>query len=60
MFILKMFLIIFAVLVAVSLVKTVEFFNSLPEKANGKTVVAWDALILFVSLIAVIAVLAFI
>ncbi len=43
--------ILFSVVVAVLMWKTVEYFNGLPEKDKNKPLLAWDTLMLFLMLI---------
>lgn len=46
--------IIFLVVILICMIKTVEFFNIIPERNKYKSVLAWDVLILFMVIVALI------
>lgn len=45
---------VFLVVVIICIVKTAEYFNTLPESNKYKPVIAWDLLVLFFVAIALI------
>lgn len=60
MFIVKIAIILFILIVALCCWKTAELFNIYPDKAKGKVILAWDIFVLFLVLVALVAVLCFI
>ena len=44
--------------VALCLWKTSELFNNFPDNVKGKAVLAWDFVVLFLALVALVVVLA--
>ncbi len=50
----KVFCILLILILAILLWKTGEYFNTLPEKERGKPIIAWDMLVMFFTLIALV------
>lgn len=50
----KVACIVFILILAVLLWKTGEYFNTIPEDGKGKPIIAWDMVVLFFTLIALV------
>ena len=56
-FVIKILLILFIVILALCLWKTGELFNHFPDNVKGKAVLAWDFVVLLLALVALVVVL---
>lgn len=52
--VLRVICLVFLAVVIICIVKTAEYFNTLPESNKYKSVIAWDLLVLFFVAIALI------